>query len=274
MEKYMHNQFSLDFDFNDKYLDPSLFSFIPSIKYSNQINSFCNKLKEKTGIEYFSICIETGNQKFYLSNNPGNIAVPYYIRNLHKIDCSFSNVDKSKNSIFYPDNNIEQKDKFSNLFIKLLKDEFHIYNHYGIVRHHEGYTIIIVLGGSNPIQNQDLLYKGTQTDAKNFTIEFIKHLKWIFQENASWLKYSRLFIEDDFISKIMNSKNQQAVELSHGEICCLYWYKQGKTTKEIAEITKYSPLTVSSYFKSMKEKLNVKSTQQAMLIAIQRGLIA
>lgn len=274
MEQYMHSQFSLDFDFSDKYLDPNLFNFIPSIKYSNQINSLCSKLKEKTGIEYFSLCIEVGSQKFYLSNNPGNIAVPYYIRNLHKIDCSFSNVDKSKNSIFYPDDNFDRNDKFSSLFINLLKDEFHIYNHYGMVKHLEGYTIIVVLGGSNPVENKDLLFKSTQSITNDFTIDFIKALKWIFQEYASWLKYSRLFIEENFISRIMHSKNQQAHELSHGEICCLYWYKEGKTTKEIAQITKYSPLTVSSYFKSVKEKLNVKSTQQAMLIAIQRGLIA
>ncbi len=268
----MDEEFKIKFDDDYKNLDPCQYNFIPSVRYSDQIALCCNKLKESTGIEYFSLCIEYANRKFYLSNNPGNIAIPYYTKNLHKIDCSFTNLNKSTNSVFYPD---ENKDPFSSLFIDLLKNQFNIYNHYGITCSHDGYNLTIVLSGHTPVNDKKLLFKTTHNNIKTFTIDFFDNFKWIFQENASWLKCSKLFNEENFIGNLINNHNNNEHDnLSYGEILCLYWYKEGKTTKEIAKITKYSPLTISSYFKAIKEKLAVRSTQQAMLIAIQKGLIS
>ena len=64
------------------------------------------------------------------------------------------------------------------------------------------------------------------------------------------------------------------LKLTHGEITCLQLASTGRTSDEIADVSKYQPGTVNSYLKSGTKKLGAANRVEAVATAIRRGLIA
>ncbi|MCC8957362.1 helix-turn-helix transcriptional regulator [Bradyrhizobium sp. Pear77] len=52
--------------------------------------------------------------------------------------------------------------------------------------------------------------------------------------------------------------------MSSGELECLHWASQGKSTWDISRILGISRHTIASYLDSAKEKLGVRTTAQAV----------
>ncbi len=65
----------------------------------------------------------------------------------------------------------------------------------------------------------------------------------------------------------MNTKNPLMFEkLSPRENQCLYWTLQGKTAKEAGMILNLSRRTVECYLNTVRKKLGIKKTIEAMVI--------
>jgi DNA-binding CsgD family transcriptional regulator len=63
------------------------------------------------------------------------------------------------------------------------------------------------------------------------------------------------------------------VKLSAREKDCLYWSAQGKTAAEIADILGLKTETVRKYIKNAMKRLNARSKTQAVVKAIEYGLL-
>lgn len=63
------------------------------------------------------------------------------------------------------------------------------------------------------------------------------------------------------------------VKLSTREKDCLYWSAQGKTASEIADILGLKTETVRKYIKNIMKRLNARSKTQAVVKAIEFGLL-
>jgi DNA-binding CsgD family transcriptional regulator len=261
----------LIFDHNDKNLDPRNFNFIPTVKYENLIRVLCQSMLETVGSEYFSIAIFSHSQKFVISNNPGKVAIPYHLRKLSKIDHLFWNNEIQQGCFVYPAD-FSQFDPLTQLFLSMIRDEFNAYNHFSLRRSKDTFALNVVFGGPNKMENPLQCYQSNHSILEKMLFDFIHQLRAVFNDMAPWLNRSPLLRDEAYLRQFLKHENKlNQVLLSEGEIECLFWFRQGLAAKETASKTKYSPLTVSSYLKSAREKFHVKSTQEAMLLGLEQG---
>ena len=57
-------------DFSDRQLSSEYFQHIPSIKYAQNIHFYTKHITNNSPIDIISICIETMNDRVFLSNTP------------------------------------------------------------------------------------------------------------------------------------------------------------------------------------------------------------
>lgn len=64
-----------------------------------------------------------------------------------------------------------------------------------------------------------------------------------------------------------------AATLSPRELECLLWASRGKSSSDIGAILSLSPRTVDSYLEKVCAKLRVRTRIEAVVLAVQKGLI-
>jgi DNA-binding CsgD family transcriptional regulator len=73
---------------------------------------------------------------------------------------------------------------------------------------------------------------------------------------------------------LANAKSRlQGVTPSEREIQCLRLAARGLSRQEIAERLQVGPRTIQLYFDSMRAKLNANTREEAIAIAVSRGLV-
>ncbi|MGJ3501961.1 helix-turn-helix transcriptional regulator, partial [Piscirickettsia salmonis] len=220
-------------------------------------------------------CIEVNNRRFFLSNNSPEVIIPYHLRGYSNIDTSFEAGKEAKKSFFFPCRPRHHNDnKITNPFLDILENEFKIFNRYGIIKAADGYIITAIVGSKNTVRNQLLFYKQTHYELEKFIIAFIKEFKDVIIDNFKGLKFSKIYKNPHFLNSLVHQEIPRYYdEPKEYELECLYWYKEGNNASQIAKITGYSPNTVKSYLKEVREKMRVETTREAMIMAIQHGLI-
>lgn len=120
------------------------YRFIDTIKHENDIKRASLNLKQLLNVEYFSICLILPNgHKQIISNNPGNIAIPYQINGLKRLDNVFepSNYEKS-NKDFFVANQLKY-DVCSKIYQKIMNERFNVFNVFGFNRKFDGYEFSV-----------------------------------------------------------------------------------------------------------------------------------
>lgn len=69
------------------------------------------------------------------------------------------------------------------------------------------------------------------------------------------------------------SEARAAAPLSPRELECLLWASRGKSSSDIGAILALSPRTVDSYLEKVCAKLRVRTRIEAVVLAVQNGLI-
>ncbi|HHG8541706.1 LuxR family transcriptional regulator [Legionella pneumophila] len=256
-------------------IDKKNYYFIASIKFEKEIAQASNNLKAYLGVDYFSICLILPNgRKHIISNNPGNIAIPYQINGLNRLDTVFESANSdnlSKN--FFSATQLKQ-DTCSMIYSTIMNERFNVYNTWGFFREFNGlkFTVIFAKQQQTPIIH---LNYTIEKDMVTFIDLFLMQILPIYSYDYLDLKYSRLCQDDSFRQNFLQGKYKSAVpELKPRECECLFWARYGKRSSEIAEILGLKPATVKNYLESVREKFQVSTLQEAITLALQYHLIS
>jgi len=69
------------------------------------------------------------------------------------------------------------------------------------------------------------------------------------------------------------AESADSIRLTRRELECLCLSAEGKSVSEIALVLSRKSSTVKSHLKSVRQKIGVRSTKHAAIIAIKRGMI-
>ena len=250
------------------------YGFIDTIRYDREIAKICAHIRTRIKLDYISCCLTFPNgTKCVLSNNPGKIAIPYQVHGLHRLDNSFfaeryrEVKTKSFKTIDLPN------DPLGQFFEKILLEKYRVANAAGLTRSFQGYLLIVIFGlnanqvGSNPSLPRD-------EELNHYVIDFFDQIIPIYAQEKPQLRYSRFFMDRQFRQKFIKGELEESdVRLKDRELQCLYWARMGKTAEEIALILGISRSTTRGHLENIREKFDVASIQEAIVMAIHKKLI-
>ena len=255
--------------------DHENYRFIDTIRYEREIGQTCSDISHKIGVNYISCClILPGGAKFIISNNPGQIAIPYHIHGLIRIDNAFSadRYKKNTSGFFIPS---EIPNDRSGYLYEKISSEFGIENTIGFLRNFQGYQLIIIFSHDRS-NEKPTAYPQREKHLCNYAIDFFEKLLLFYAHDKPQLKYSRFcqdaFFRNKFICGEFN--DDAAIAFKERELQCLYWAQMGKTAEEIAIILDLKKSTVRGYLEDIREKCGVSCIQEAIVLATQQKLIS
>lgn len=101
-----------------------------------------------------------------------------------------------------------------------------------------------------------------------------KHFQLEASQHISELSCLRDFIFESSLQFIRHSSpNKEHIHVTSRELECLKWGAMGKSSWEIGYLLNCSEATVNFHFSNIRRKFNTKSRQQAVVKALQLGLI-
>lgn len=254
--------------------EKSNYQFIDTIRFESQIRDATHDLRVKLSVEYLSCCLVLPNgEQFIFSNNPGGIVIPYYEYDLKRIDNTFTNRfdNVSKCGYFLPSE--LPKKQFGELFENVLLDIYSVTNVIGFHRSYQGFKLTAVLGRCENNTNLKTTTAWLQ-GFYNYVFRFFNVILPLYAVNNPALKYSMFYQNENFrLRFIAGELKDTAPVLKERELQCLYWARAGKTAEETAMILKLGKSTVRRYLESVREKFDVGSIPEAIVLAIQQKLI-
>lgn len=256
-------------------IDKKNYYFIASIKFEQEIAQASNNLKACLGVDYFSICLVLPNgRKHIISNNPGNIAIPYQINGLNRLDTVFESANSGhlgKN--FFSSSQLKQ-DTCSKIYTSIMNERFNVFNTWGFFREYNGFKCNVIFAKQQQTSVIQLNYS-VERDMVKFIDTFLMQILPIYSCDYLDLKYSRLCQDDSFRHNFLHGKYKSTVpELKPRERECLFWARCGKTSSETADIVGLKRSTVKNYLESVREKFQVSNLQEAITLALQYHLIS
>ena len=180
-------------------LSKESYRFITTIKYEKEITKASINLRSLLGLDYFSSCLTLPNgRKQIISNNPGNIAIPYQINGLYRLDnvfelSSHANVNKD----FFVAAQLKHDDEYSKLYEHIMNEQFNVFNAFGFNRKFDGYALTMIFARSKQTPVPPL----TTNAEKNmmiFTDEFFSQILPCYMIENEDLKYSRFGQDSSF----------------------------------------------------------------------------
>ena len=249
------NAFKLTEIINPQSINKNDYKFIATIKYEQEITYACLNLQQLLGVEYFSICLTLPNgRKQIISNNPGNIAIPYQINGLKRLDNIFdlSNYDNIRKDFFIA--NQLKYDSCANLYQQIMNERFHVFNKFGFIRKFDGYEFIMIFACKQQTQILSL-HSSIEKNMLLFALELLDKILPLYVADNTDLKYSR-FVQDNAFRKnfIYGKYSKNLTNLSHRECECLFWARYGKAAVDIASILGLKQSTVKHYLESIRDK--------------------
>ncbi|CZJ91067.1 HTH-type quorum sensing-dependent transcriptional regulator vjbR [Legionella pneumophila] len=256
-------------------IDKKNYYFIASIKFEKEIAQASNNLKAYLGVDYFSICLILPNgRKHIISNNPGNIAIPYQINGLNRLDTVFESANSEhlgKN--FFSASQLKQ-DTCSKIYTSIMNERFNVFNTWGFFREFNGFKFTVIFAKQQQTSVIQLNYVVEKNMVK-FIDNFLTQILPIYSCDYLDLKYSRIFQDESFRQNFLQGKYKSTVpELKPREYECLFWARYGKRSNEIAEILGLKRSTIKNYLESVREKFQVSNLQEAITLALQYHLIS
>ena len=250
------------------------YKFIETIKFEEEITKASRNLKQLLNVDYFSICLKLPNgRKQIISNNPGNIAIPYQINGLKRLDNVFELASAVKrNKDFFAANQLPY-DACAQAYQKIMNERFNVFNAFGFKRQFDGFQLKIIFAKNKEqlVKLDFVLERNMMIFANNFIDEI---LPYYIIDNLD-LKYSRLGQDNAFRKNFIFGKYITTVpNLSQREKECLFWTRYGKSADEIASIIGLKRTTVKNYLESVREKFEVSTIQEAITLAMQNHFIS
>ena len=246
-----------------------------SIKLNDDIYAYCKDLFNKTGSEFFTLLIGQGQENMILSNLPYTSKLMYYKRRLQAIDVTLD-INRASEEIvsFLSTNFYKLQDRPAPEFLTIMENDLGVHNYFALTKACDNYGLKLVLSGSKGRDDFKQHYIKNKEVLEDFSIKFIERYKGAITDTIPSMRYSRIFKVDGFLESLIKQKRPMFYEIpKEQELQCLFFFKEGKEAKEIAQITGYSVATVNTYLRSVREKLGVDKTFQAAIKAIQDGLI-
>ena len=171
--------------------DISNFEYIQTLKHRQKLAELTKHLPLELGFKYYTVCFDFHErEKFFLSNDPGNITVPYKVLKMERFDGLYSMIGRETTDHFFP---TLEDDVLQRSFIKFIQDMYQIYPIYNLVRRCDTCTIIVGVENDNPIHDPKAIYQKTVSQLENFTLQFIEQTLDIFASFKPNLKYLRIF---------------------------------------------------------------------------------
>jgi DNA-binding CsgD family transcriptional regulator len=269
---------STDFIFGDLLssheFDSAQYRLIDTIRYEHEINAISHDMADRVGMDYISCCLKLpSGERFVISNNPGKIAIPYYVHGLNRIDNIFcpERYKDHSTGCFIPSQ--VSNDRLGEIFENVLSDKFGVRNVVGFFRHFQGYQIIVIFGkGRDEVSHH--LRPPKEADIYEYSLFFLKNLISLYVQDKPSLKFSRFHQDDSFVRKLITQALQdRCSKLSERELYCLFWARMGKTIEDVAIILGIGKGTVRRHFESIREKLDVGSIHEAIVLATHLNLI-
>lgn len=254
--------------------DKSNYQFIDTIRFESQIYSVTQDIHAQLSVDYLSCCLILPNgEQFIFSNNPGGIVIPYYEHDLKRIDNTFTNNFENipKTGHFFPSE--LPKKQFGELFENVLHQIYGVTNVVGFHRDFQGYKLITILGRHNHIADLNVTSLWEQ-ELYHYVFKFFHAILPLYAVNKPALKYSMFYQNELFRKRFIAGKLQDIVtQMKERELQCLYWARMGKTAEETAMILNLGKSTVRRYLENVREKFDVSSIPEAIVLAIQQKLI-
>lgn len=255
-------------DFN-----PNNFLHIDSIKYKEKFASLTTVLPEKFGFRYLTACLYfNANERFFLSNDPAGIAIPYYLTPIGRIDTLFLPEWHEGEDHFFPG---EETDPMKYASTMLAQKIYALYPGYVLVRSAGEFLVFISATNDKAIHDPRELYRKTVDGFEDFIVYFLDQTISIVKVHKPCFQYLRFFTDPSYRKTAIKNRKRSHhhFELSQKHIGCLQLTAFGKTPREIGTELCLSPTTVPTYIKRIQRKLATKTVAQAVAKAIRLGLI-
>lgn len=251
------------------------FEYIRTIKYKQRLLELTKHLPEEFGFKYYTICFNfQEREKFFLSNDPGNITIPYEVLRMERFDGLYSLIGRQKTDHFFP---TLEDDILQRSFIKYIQDVYQIYPIYNLVRRCDTCTVIVGIENNSPIVDPKATYQRTVTQVENFTLRFIEQTLDILAGFKPNLKYLRIFSDAQYRHTIIKNRDQKKTsflyqKLNDKERACLQLYAQKFTVEEIGKKVFLSDKTVRDYLANCRAAFGTNITN-TVSEAIRSGII-
>lgn len=251
------------------------YKYLLTIKYENEISEACVDLQETLGIEYISICLTLpNNRKQIISNNPGNIAIPYQINGLVRLDNVFDISSYDHHDFNFFSAKQIKHDACSKIYEQIMNERFNVYNAFGFYREYDGYKFMCVFARKKESVAPKLNFS-TEKSIMNVVWKFLNQILPYYQQENGALKYSRISQDASFRKNFIFGQYKSTLpELKDRERECLFWARYGKSTSETSEILGLKRATVKNYLEGVREKFHVSSVQEAITLALQNQIIS
>lgn len=243
--------------------------FIASIGYKKQIDQFCLKLKEHTGLDYFVAYIVFNNGEKFVLSNIYHILKPYYQESYYQKDFSIrENVIQNKD--FYL---CDQLPSVSTDFASILENRFSVFRVFYTIR--RSLECTLVFGGAMMRQCSDTLqfYEHSKEDFNQFCLTFMRSALPIIKLHNPQYHRALLFNDENYLKNVILNRTCKKVSLSNREVECLIWAANGKTSEDTALILNVSVDTVNHHRRSVLSKLSCKTLTQAIYKALCLGYL-
>ncbi len=254
--------------------EKSNYQFIDTIRFENQISHATNDIQVVLNVDYLSCCLVLPNgEQFIFSNNPGGVVIPYYEHDLSRIDNTFTNNFKNiSSSRYFLPSDLPRK-QFGELFENVLQEIYSVTNIIGFHRSYCGFKLTTILGRSENNTNLRVTPVWLQGFYR-YVLGFFDKVLPLYVVGKPALKYSAFYQNETFRRRFIGGELKDAAPvLKERELQCLYWARMGKTAEETAIILNLGKSTVRRYLESVREKFDVGSIPEAMVLAIQQKLI-
>lgn len=245
-----------------------------SIRFREKINFLINKLNLPSEIHNFSICmIFRSGQRYYLSNLY-LWAIPYRTEGLYRGDIDHDQ-DMYHGKEFFIQREIKY-DLMQTPIIQILESRYNLHTTFAMVRECPDCDFIIEAYNQEEVLDPHKLYTTVKCNFEKFICQFLDGMLPEITSALPELKWLKILSDPEYRKSIITGKDNFSVtskKLSQREMQCLNLFSQGMMTKEIAKFLNLSPETVTTYNKSIRNKLSCSNITEAVTKAFRFGIL-
>lgn len=245
------------------------YSFLPTIKYRDQIADICGDLPKIQDIKYFYLVLKTEFSKSLCLGNTPNWSLTYHKFNLGRLDVG-ANPNEGSDYII---SDYIQKDFLTSHFYQWF-ESYGIYETYSIIRQSEDVKIIAIAHNDRHIIQPETYYEATLHLFEDFTLLFIEKMLNIIKECCPSLTLTSFIKDADYRKDIIKRKIIFThPTLSPREKEILNYAFHGHTSKEMAKKLSLDNRTIEKYVANAKKKLGARNIAHAVKKALDLRII-
>lgn len=242
-----------------------------SIRLRHKIDSLMHKHHFPKELSHFSITVILRSGKRYYISNLYLWAIPYRTEGYNRgdIDHAFESYNGKE---YFIQSHISLDQTQMNI-LKIMQERYKLFTVFAMVRQCYECDILIETYNQTPLDNKAQLYFNLREQMEKFIINFLQEMHSDLSNIIRETKFLNFFQDVSFRNQVITRKLNSANSiLTPRELDCLFLTANSDNALQVADSLHLSIDTVNTHLKSVRKKLNCKTTTQAVFIAFKSDL--